>query len=141
MHGFAAGAGQGIGRAFAHALGEAGAAVAVADINGDAAECVAAELAAKGVRATAITADVTQAKECQRCASGTLFAGAMMQPGVLWELKECPVAAAPWHGIQMACKTLLCNRNTGLNTHLCVPGGWVKACAIRFCGVWMWHRR
>ena len=62
-----AGAGQGIGRAFAHALGEAGAAVAVADINGEAAERVAAELAAKGVRATAITADVTQAKECQRC--------------------------------------------------------------------------
>lgn len=32
------GAGQGIGRAFAHALGEAGAAVAVVDINGDKAE-------------------------------------------------------------------------------------------------------
>ncbi len=66
MWGVYAGAGQGIGRAFAHALGEAGAAVAVADINRDAAERVAAELAAKGVRAIAITADVTQAKECQR---------------------------------------------------------------------------
>ena len=32
------GAGQGIGRAFAHALGEAGAAVAVVDINGEKAE-------------------------------------------------------------------------------------------------------
>ncbi|CAL8463601.1 g3135 [Coccomyxa elongata] len=60
------GAGQGIGRAFAHALGEAGAAVAVADINGEAAARVADELAAKGVRAVAITADVTQAKDCQR---------------------------------------------------------------------------
>lgn len=60
------GAGQGIGRAFAHALGEAGAAVAVADINGKAAASVAAELVAKGVRAMDITADVTQAKDCQR---------------------------------------------------------------------------
>lgn len=62
-----AGAGQGIGRAFAHALGEAGAAVAVADINGEAAERVASELAAKGVRAISITADVTRAEECRRC--------------------------------------------------------------------------
>ena len=36
------GARRGIGRAFAHALGEAGAAVAVVDINGDAAASVVA---------------------------------------------------------------------------------------------------
>ncbi|HMN62074.1 MAG TPA: SDR family NAD(P)-dependent oxidoreductase, partial [Anaerolinea sp.] len=41
------GGGQGIGRAFAHALGQAGAAVAVVDIVPAKAEEVAAELAAQ----------------------------------------------------------------------------------------------
>jgi NAD(P)-dependent dehydrogenase (short-subunit alcohol dehydrogenase family) len=54
------GGGQGIGRAFAHALGEAGAAVAVVDINGEVAETVAGELTKKGVDAIAVVADVTQ---------------------------------------------------------------------------------
>jgi NAD(P)-dependent dehydrogenase (short-subunit alcohol dehydrogenase family) len=54
------GAGQGIGRAYAHALGEAGAAVAVVDLNTDGAETVANELTRKGVDAIAVTADVTQ---------------------------------------------------------------------------------
>lgn len=60
------GAGQGIGRAFAHALGEAGAAVAVVDINKGKAEEVVKELRSKGIRAHAIQADVTQKKECKR---------------------------------------------------------------------------
>jgi len=54
------GGGQGIGRAFAHALGEAGAAVAVVDISTGHAEAVAAELAAKGVDALPLVADVSQ---------------------------------------------------------------------------------
>lgn len=54
------GAGQGIGRGYAHALGEVGAAVAVVDIAPAAADAVAAELAAKGVDAIAVVADVTQ---------------------------------------------------------------------------------
>jgi NAD(P)-dependent dehydrogenase (short-subunit alcohol dehydrogenase family) len=54
------GAGQGIGRAFAHALGEAGAAVAVVDIDAALAEAVARELADKGIIAMAVTADVTK---------------------------------------------------------------------------------
>lgn len=54
------GGGQGIGRAFAHALGEAGAAVAVVDLVGERAAAVAAELAAKGVDALPLAVDVTQ---------------------------------------------------------------------------------
>jgi NAD(P)-dependent dehydrogenase (short-subunit alcohol dehydrogenase family) len=54
------GGGQGIGRAFAHALGEAGAAVAVVDISAGHAEAVAAELTAKGVDALPIVADVSE---------------------------------------------------------------------------------
>lgn len=59
------GAGQGIGRAFAHALGEAGAAVAVVDLKRDLAEIVAHELAGKGIDAIAVTADVTRVEHIQ----------------------------------------------------------------------------
>jgi len=52
------GAGQGIGRAFAHALGEAGASVAVIDKVHERAETVAAELERKGIRALPLAADV-----------------------------------------------------------------------------------
>jgi NAD(P)-dependent dehydrogenase (short-subunit alcohol dehydrogenase family) len=57
------GGGQGIGRAFAHALGEAGAAVAIVDVVSERAENVAAELVAKGIESMAITADVTNAEQ------------------------------------------------------------------------------
>jgi NAD(P)-dependent dehydrogenase (short-subunit alcohol dehydrogenase family) len=60
------GAGQGIGRGFAHALGEAGASVAVVDISEDAARRVAEELKAKGVDALAIRADMTSNAEIGR---------------------------------------------------------------------------
>lgn len=60
------GGGQGIGRAFAHALGEAGAAVAVVDIVTQTAESVADELSAKGIDALAVTCDVTQADQVGR---------------------------------------------------------------------------
>lgn len=62
----ASGAAQGIGRAFAHALGEAGAAVAVVDINEASASAVCDELSRKGIRSIAVVADVTKSKECQR---------------------------------------------------------------------------
>lgn len=66
------GAGQGIGRGFAHALGEAGAAVAVADIVTERAETVAGELAEKDIDALAITADVTEAELVQAMVDAVL---------------------------------------------------------------------
>lgn len=60
------GAGQGIGRAFAHALGEAGAAVAVVDLITERAAAVSAELQQKGIDALAVTADVTEPHDVQR---------------------------------------------------------------------------
>lgn len=59
------GGGQGIGRGFAHALGEAGAAVAVVDIVTERAEMVADELQTKGIDAIAITTDVTRPDQVQ----------------------------------------------------------------------------
>lgn len=66
------GAGQGIGRAFAHALGEAGAAVAIADLVTERAENVVAELTDKGIDALAITADITQADQVQAMVDSVL---------------------------------------------------------------------
>lgn len=66
------GGGQGIGRAFAHGLGEAGAAVAVADLVGERAEKTTAELTSKGIDAIAITADVTKADQVQAMVDAVL---------------------------------------------------------------------
>lgn len=59
------GADKGIGRGFAHALGEAGAAVAVAGRKLESAQAVVDELSAKGIEALAVQADVTQADQVQ----------------------------------------------------------------------------
>lgn len=53
------GAGQGIGRAFAHALGEAGAAVAIVDLDADRGEAVAGELRDKGIETISLAVDAT----------------------------------------------------------------------------------
>lgn len=53
------GGNRGLGRAFAHALGEAGAAVAIVARDGDASAAVVAELERKQIRAAAFDADVT----------------------------------------------------------------------------------
>lgn len=60
------GGGQGIGRAFCHALGEAGAAVAVVDIEAASGETVAHELSGKGVEAIAVRTDVTDTEQVER---------------------------------------------------------------------------
>nr|XP_046168357.1 uncharacterized protein zgc:113054 [Oncorhynchus gorbuscha] len=63
---YVTGAGQGIGRAFAHALGEAGAKVAVVDLDQGKAEGVAEELTLKGINCIAITADVSKSLDVER---------------------------------------------------------------------------
>src|SRR5690606_7746345 len=66
------GAGQGIGRAFAHALGESGAAVAVVDLVTERAEAVASELSDKGIDAIALTTDVTKADQVRAMVDAVL---------------------------------------------------------------------
>lgn len=63
---YVTGAGQGIGRAFAHALGEAGAKVAVVDLDQGKAEGVAEELTLKGINCIAITADISKSSDVER---------------------------------------------------------------------------
>jgi NAD(P)-dependent dehydrogenase (short-subunit alcohol dehydrogenase family) len=60
------GGGRGIGRAFAHALGEAGAAVAVSALHKETAETVADELAKKDIDSIAIVADVKKIDHIER---------------------------------------------------------------------------
>jgi NAD(P)-dependent dehydrogenase (short-subunit alcohol dehydrogenase family) len=60
------GGGQGIGRALAHALGEAGASVAVAARRKELVENVADELEKKGAKAIALTGDVTNNEQVQK---------------------------------------------------------------------------
>lgn len=57
------GAGRNIGRGIAHALADAGAAVAVNDIDGEAGAAVAAEIADAGGRACSVEFDVTKADQ------------------------------------------------------------------------------
>ncbi len=88
------GGGQGIGRAYAHALGEAGAAVAVVDIGVKYADAVVAELKAKGVDAMAVTADVTQPDQVQAMVDAVMKRWGKLTIGVnnagigLWEAAE-----------------------------------------------------
>uniref|UniRef100_A0A3Q1GE04 D-arabinitol 2-dehydrogenase [ribulose-forming] n=1 Tax=Acanthochromis polyacanthus TaxID=80966 RepID=A0A3Q1GE04_9TELE len=63
---YVTGAGQGIGRAFAHALGEAGAKVAVVDMDQNKAEAVAKELFLKGINSISIRADISKSEDVQR---------------------------------------------------------------------------
>lgn len=60
------GAGQGIGRAFAHALGEAGAKIAVADISKERAEHVASELTEKGIESIPLQTDVSKQEDVEK---------------------------------------------------------------------------
>lgn len=68
------GAGSGIGRATAIGLAQRGGAVAVADVNAEAAERVAAEIGAAGGRALAITADMAKPADIEAMVATTLDA-------------------------------------------------------------------
>lgn len=98
------GAGQGIGRAFAHALGEAGAKVAVADIVPSRAAQVAAELDKKGIASLAVTADVTRSADVQRMVDAVLGRWGELTIGVnnagvgLWSDSET-MAEEQWHDL------------------------------------------
>ena len=75
LHGKAAcvtGAGQGLGEAMAVALAEAGADVAVVDLNQENAQAVARRIEALGRRALAIKADVSDARQVQHLAEAAL---------------------------------------------------------------------
>ncbi|MDX2137641.1 MAG: glucose 1-dehydrogenase [Chloroflexota bacterium] len=76
------GGGQGIGRAFAHALAEAGANVAVVDIKQETADVVAGELIAKGVDAIAIKADVTKPADAEAMVSAIMSKWGSLTIGV-----------------------------------------------------------
>lgn len=95
------GAGQGIGRAYAHALGEAGAAVAVVDKDGTLAREVAQELTGKQISAMAIEADVTDPAQVQAMVNavverwGTLTIGVNNAGIGLWADAET-MAYADW---------------------------------------------
>lgn len=60
------GGGQGIGRSFCHALGEAGAKIAVVDLSEEYAESVTQELKKKGIEAIPVVADVTKPEDVER---------------------------------------------------------------------------
>ncbi len=68
------GAGQGIGKSSALALGEAGAHVAVVDINGQTAEETSSEILAMGRQSLALQADVGDVNEIDRLVRQTLDA-------------------------------------------------------------------
>lgn len=63
---YVTGAGQGIGRAFAHALGEAGAKVAIIDMDKEKAENVAHELTLKGISSMAVSADISKPEDVHK---------------------------------------------------------------------------
>jgi NAD(P)-dependent dehydrogenase (short-subunit alcohol dehydrogenase family) len=88
------GAGQGIGRAYAHALGEAGSKVAVVDVARERAEQVANELTSKGIDAIALRTDVTQADEVQAMVDSVVAQWGQLDIGVnnagmgMWRASE-----------------------------------------------------
>ncbi len=68
------GAGRGIGRAIAQALGGAGAAVAIADIDHPSVQATAEVLAAEGMRTLALTVDVADGTAVQEMVARTIEA-------------------------------------------------------------------
>ncbi|MBL8130843.1 MAG: glucose 1-dehydrogenase [Anaerolineae bacterium] len=76
------GGAQGIGRAFAHALAECGASVAIVDLSLEKSEEVAHELMAKGVQAIAVRADVTKPADATAMVDAVMKAWGKLTIGV-----------------------------------------------------------
>ena len=76
------GGGSGIGRAFCHGLADAGAKVAVLDLDGDRARQVAAEIEAKDATAMAVVADVSRPDAVDRVVADVLAAWGGLTIGV-----------------------------------------------------------
>ena len=98
------GAGQGIGRAFAHALGEAGAKVAVVDFVMARAMTVVDVLAHKRIEATALTIDVTKPDQVQAMVDAIIAKWGQLDIGVnnagigIWHDAE-NITVADWDRI------------------------------------------
>ncbi|KAL2091495.1 hypothetical protein ACEWY4_013758 [Coilia grayii] len=88
---YVTGAGQGIGRAFAHALGEAGAKVAVVDMDQGKAETVAQELTLKGIPSLGLTADISKPEDVE---------------------KMVEAIVCKWGGVHIACNNAGINMNS-----------------------------
>ncbi|MED6239179.1 hypothetical protein ATANTOWER_003017, partial [Ataeniobius toweri] len=88
---YVTGGGQGIGRGFAHALGEAGAKVAVVDMDRTKAQAVVKELFLKGVHAIPIKADISKSDDVQRMVD---------------------TIVSKWGAIHIACNNAGINRNS-----------------------------
>jgi 3-oxoacyl-[acyl-carrier protein] reductase len=69
---FITGAAIGFGRAFGRALGQEGAAIAVVDIDGDAAERTAKEFESEGIKALPVTCDVASENDVDRAVEATV---------------------------------------------------------------------
>jgi NAD(P)-dependent dehydrogenase (short-subunit alcohol dehydrogenase family) len=115
---FITGAAQGIGRAYAHALAEAGAKVAVADVNTRLAQVVVDEISGKGGTAIAIYADVTDEESIQNACKEVNDAWGSLTIGInnagigVWSDAETQTAET-WNkvisinlsGVYLCCKT------------------------------------
>jgi NAD(P)-dependent dehydrogenase (short-subunit alcohol dehydrogenase family) len=76
------GGGQGIGQAYCFALGEAGAKIAVVDINAAVAEETAQGLTKKGIEAMAVTADVTKEDDVKKMVKAVIDKWGFLTIGV-----------------------------------------------------------
>ncbi|NLT73679.1 MAG: SDR family oxidoreductase [Chloroflexi bacterium] len=98
------GAGQGIGHAYAMALAEAGADVAVVDINPETASVAAAEVAERGVRSLALTIDVRDSDQASAMVEAVVSAWGRLDIGVnnagmgLWAPGE-EMSDAQWRDV------------------------------------------
>ena len=94
------GAAGGIGQAYARALGRAGAAVVIADINAEGAESVASDLKGEGLRTIGVGLDITQPESARSMAKTVTqaFGGVdilVNNAALMAEIPQTPLAEFP----------------------------------------------